>query len=328
MTREEIRANILDINNNCILAELPTSIGKSRIALDFMANKNIKGNILIVIPKLILIDNWKKEFVKWGYEPFLKQVTFSTYISLPKHVNTIFDLVIFDECHHLSERAREAVEDFTSQYYILLSATVTKALKKEIKLLFPGIECCKISMREAIEDAILPDPKVYLIPLQLNSKDKTETLVINKGAKGKAVKAEFRDRFIARKNKLVKYNIQCTQEQYHQDLCSMIDYYKTQYMRTNNQIVFFRWQQKALERLKWLAGLKNDIVKDILKKLKNKRTLTFCNSIEQTEKLGKYCINSKNKESNNYLEMFNRGEINHITACDILNEGEWAPLCF
>ena len=122
-------------------------------------------------------------------------------------------------------------------------------------------------MREAIDEEILPDPKVYLIPLQLDDKKATETMIINKSAKGKAVPIAFKDRFAARKNKSVKYSIQCTQAQYHQDLCSMVDYYKNQYMRTNNQIIFFRWQQKALERLKWLSSLKNDVVKDILKKL-------------------------------------------------------------
>ena len=122
MTREQIRNDILGIQSNCILAELPTSVGKSRVALDFMKERDVKGRILIVIPRNVLIDNWKEEFVKWGYEPYIPQVTFTTYISLPKHVGDKFELVIFDECHHLSERAREAAEELVSDYYILLSA--------------------------------------------------------------------------------------------------------------------------------------------------------------------------------------------------------------
>ena len=57
-----------------------------------------------------------------------------------------------------------------------------------------------------------------------------------------------------------------------------------------------------------------------LNKLNRYRTLTFCSSIEQTEKLGKFCINSKNKKSTEYLDMFNNKEIKHITSCNILNE--------
>lgn len=55
--------------------------------------------------------------------------------------------------------------------------------------------------------------------------------------------------------------------------------------------------------------------------LNGERTLTFCNSIEQTEELGKYCINSKNRNSDEILSKFNSGKINHITACAMLDEG-------
>lgn len=320
MTREQIRNDILNLKSKYILAELPTSVGKTRVALDFMHEKEVEGNILIVIPRLVLIDNWKKEFIKWGYEPYLTQVTFTTYISLPKYTKgKKYDLVIFDECHHLSERAREAAEELISNYILLLSATVNRTLKKEIKMLFPQLECYKISMREAIDEDILPDPEVFLIPLEL-SNNIIETMVINPKAK-KTMKASFSYRFMARKDKNTKYIIECTQKEYYSDLSAMVDFYKRNYLHTNNQAIYFRWQQKAKERLMWLSGLKNNVVLQLLEKLKDKRTLTFCNGIEQTEILGKYCINSKNTESNSILEDFNNEKINHITACNILNEG-------
>lgn len=321
MTRDEIRNDILGIKSNCILAELPTSVGKSRVALDFMNEKKVTGKILIVIPRLVLIDNWKEEFEKWGYEPFLPQVTFTTYISLPKHVGVKFDLVIFDECHHLSDRAREAAEDLISDYYILLSATVNRTLKRNIKMLYPQIACYKISMREAIEEEILPDPRVFLIPLELNKTGNTETLIINPSAKKIYGEIPFSQRFIARKDKSHKYIIKCTQEQYHQDISAMVDFYKRSYFHTNNQAIYFRWQQKARERLVWLSGLKDKVVLEVLSMLQDKRTLTFCNGIEQTKTLGQYCINSKNDDSGKYIKDFNAGKINHITACNMLNEG-------
>ena len=320
MTREQIRNDILNLKSKYILAELPTSVGKTRVALEFMNDKKATGNILIVIPRLILIDNWKKEFIKWGYEPYLSQVTFTTYISLPKYTKSkMYDLVIFDECHHLSERAREAAEELISNYILLLSATVNRTLKKEFKMLFPQLECYKISMREAINEDILPDPEVFLIPLEL-SDNIIETMVINPKAK-KTTKVSFSYRFMARKDKNTKYIIECTQKEYYSDLSAMVDFYKRNYLHTNNQAIYFRWQQKAKERLMWLSGLKNNVVLQLLEKLKDKRTLTFCNGIEQTEILGKYCINSKNTESNSILEDFNNEKINHITACNILNEG-------
>lgn len=320
MAREQVRNDILNLKSKYILAELPTSVGKTRVALDFMHEKEVEGDILIVIPRLILIDNWKKEIIKWGYEPYLPQITFTSYISLPKYTKgKKYDLVIFDECHHLSKRAREAAEELISNYTLLLSATVNRTLKKEIKMLFPQLECYKISMREAIDEDILPDPEVFLIPLELSNKV-TETMVINHKAK-KTTEVSFPYRFMARKDKNTKYIIKCTQQEYYSDLSAMVDFYKRNYFHTNNQAIYFRWQQKAKERLMWLSGLKNDVVLQLLEKLKDKRTLTFCNGIEQTKILGKYCINSKNTESDTILEDFNNEKINHITACNILNEG-------
>ena len=321
MTRDEIRNDILKLNAKSILAELPTSAGKSRVAIEFINEKGLKGNILIVVPRLILFDNWKDEFVKWGYEDILKQVTFTTYISLAKHCDTHYDLVIFDECHHLSERAREAVDYIDSEYNILLSATVKKPLKKEIKLLFPGIKCYKVSLKEAIDENILPDPKVYLVPLQLDNKEVNQFFLTGPKKIKNPIEVPFSSRFQAKRDKTHAYKVMCTQAQYYEEMSSMVDFYKRQYFRTNNQIIYFRWQKAAKDRLMWLSGLKNDVTKKILSTLKDKRTLTFCNSIEQTEILGKYCINSKNDNSAEYLDKFNKKKINHITSCSMLNEG-------
>ena len=41
--------------------------------------------------------------------------------------------MVWDECHHLSERCREAVCSFSIENSILLSATVSKALKEDLK---------------------------------------------------------------------------------------------------------------------------------------------------------------------------------------------------
>lgn len=321
MTRDEIRTDILSSTSNCVLAELPTSVGKSRVALDFMHDRNVTGKILIVIPRKVLKNTWEKEFEKWGYESYFNQVTFTTYISLPKHTEEEFNLVIFDECHHLSARARDAVCDLKSDYYVLLSATITKALRIEIQALFPNIECFKISMKQAIEDEILPDPKVYLMPLELGNEFNSEEIWINQ-KKGRVPKViPFAGRFNARKDKSNTYLIRCTPAQYYQDLSGLVSFYKKAYMKTNNGIMYSKWQRAAKDRLLWLSNQKNGIVLNLLEKLKGKRTLTFCNGVEQTKLLGKYCINSKEKKASEYLEKFNEGKIEHITACDMLNEG-------
>ncbi len=79
---------------------------------------------------------------------------------------------------------------------------------------------------------------------------------------------------------------------------------------------------KCGERLKWLSEVKTSFVSSLLDHVKDERTLTFCNSIEQTKKLGEHYINSENDDNQEILNNFNSGKINHITACNMLDEGQ------
>lgn len=319
VTRESIFEDIKQLKSDNILCQLPTGVGKTKMALDYLNFKQIKGNILIVVPRLVLIDNWKKEFAKWHYDELLSKTIFITYVSLPKLVGNSFEAIVYDEAHHLTERALNAVEAIETKYNVLLSATVNKAQREALKEVWPNLQIYSISMKRAIEENILPDPKVILIPMQLDDTVANQTFTVN--SKGKtSLTVSYEDRF-----KYLKLNakctVKCTARQYYDNLSFWVDKYKKLYMQTNNQRYYFMWQSKAGERLKWLAAQKNNAVLRILKGLSKYRTLTFCSTIDQTKLLGEYCINSANKDSMNNLEAFNNHKIDHITACNMLNEG-------
>lgn len=319
MNREEVGNEIVNSPKPYILAELPTSFGKSKIALDRMAKvcKPVFGTrILIVIPRLVLIENWKEEFKKWGYEEYLNFVEFVTYVSFPKK-HGIYTFCIFDEAHHLSERCRESLPCFALSNAILLSATVGRDLKKELLNSFRNLQICKVSARAAIQEEILPDPKVFLIPLKLDNSVANQEIVKNKSQKVE-IKIPYSQRFNYNKVKNRRIVITCTQQQYYDDLTSLIAWYKRKSYMEVYKNLFLR---KSGERLKWLSEQKTEFIKKLLSLLQDQRTLTFCNGIPQTEELGKYCINSKNGKSNDYLNDFNKGKINHITACNMLDEG-------
>lgn len=323
MTREEVREEILEVSNSNILCELPTSFGKSKIALDLL-NKRVPENprVLIVIPRLVLINNWKKEIEQWGYTERFKGVEFVTYVSFPKKLYTAWwDAIIFDECHHLSERCRDAWNDASSQIaknVILLSATVGRDLKREIKALFPDLYTYKVSARKAIEDEVLPDPRVYLIPLSLDRTYVTHRIVKNPSQKIE-ITIPYVDRWKYKGIKNRRIVITCTQGQYYDDLSSIIEWYRKKMFSETFKNLFLR---KSGERLKWLSEQKSAYVKTLLDLLGKQRTLTFCNGIAQTEELGTCCVNSKNtKQSKENLEQFNDGFIDHITACNMLDEG-------
>jgi superfamily II DNA or RNA helicase len=319
MTREEARNEILSIVNHNVLCELPTSFGKTKVAIDIMQKRLAirEGlRILIVVPRLVLMDNWREEFVKWKVEDYLPFIEFVTYVSLPKKVGT-WDMIIFDEVHHLSERCRDAMVDFNVKYCTLLSATVGRELKKELISLFTDLYVYKVSTKQAIQEEILPDPRVYLIPLTLDNTRSSFEIVKNKSQKVELT-IPFSRRFDYAKVKNRKIIIKCTQKQYYDDMSAMIAWYKNKMFNDIFKNLFLR---TSGDRLKWLSEQKSGYVKVLLDHLRSQRTLTFCNGIPQTEELGKYCINSKNKASEENLHKFNEGKVDHITACNMLDEG-------
>lgn len=318
MTREEISQEVQELGGSNFLLELSTGTGKTKIALDKLKSLYHAGDrkVLIVVPRNVLKGSWNKEIDKW-WKGCPLDITYTTYVSLPKHAGKWW-AVIYDECHHISERCQEIIPEIKAKYNILCSATVKRTQKYVFNSLFSPLVTYSKDLRDTIEDGILPDPTVYLIPLCLSNVP-TETIIKGKG-EGTPVECTWSKRWdTMKKVKNHPIHIRCTELQYYMDLDSQISYWKRR--SKINKFAENRYLQLCGKRLKWLSDKKIGYMFKILSKLRDYRTLTFCNNIDQTEMLGAYCINSKNKNSGKYLEWFNMGKIDHITACDMLNEG-------
>lgn len=318
MTREDILKEVLSLGGSNWLLELATGTGKSRIALEKV--KSLGGKtLLLVVHRVVHKENWAEEISKW-WPNCQMDITVTTYKSLHKYAGT-YDCAIFDECHHLSELCREYLTSYSIKHSILCSATVKDSLKYEFNLIFKGLVTYTKDLRDVLDEEILPDPKVYLLPLSLRMDIPTVSIWKNTKAKGRTIECSYalRWNFIQQKTNPVR--IYCTERQYLCDLNSQVEYWKKKYMATKSPAMKNKWLKLCSDRLKWLSDLKTDMVYELLCHLAGFRTLTFCNSIEQTEVLGKHCINSKNKQSIKVLKDFNEGKIRHITACNMLNEG-------
>jgi superfamily II DNA or RNA helicase len=305
MTREDITKLALSKIDKAkyLILELATGVGKSRIAINLInhicervfKNDGTCADILIVVAKTVHKKTWEDEINKWGGIKS-DHITIECYESLKKYKNAHFDVVILDELQHLSDNRLDILDTINIyEACIGLSATI----KKEMGDFFIrnyNAQIIKCGLREAIENDILPEPTIYLLPIELDTK-----------------KAVF-------KIKKFGKEIITTQRGYYNDLSSLVEWYKNKYLNTRNLRIKNLWLSTAGKRLKWLSEQKESIVLNILKSLKDYRTLTFCSSIEQSERLGKYNITSKNKESIKNLELFNNSKIKHITAVNILNE--------
>lgn len=328
MTREELSAlaiNSVD-KHKCTVLQWSTGVGKSKAAIDcvnFICDRVYKEHesptsVLLLVAKGVHKENWKKEFDKWGINTDL--ITIECYESLKKYEDSYFDVIIADEAQHLSDARLEVLRTIhINESLILLSATLTKAMKEYFKDKYHA-DIISYNIQDAIEDEVLPEPTIYLLPLHF---DHEVSEIIEKNVRcavKNIVTCNWNERWSFIKNKQ-PVRIRCTKRQYLEELNNQIEWYKKKFMCTRSDIIKNRWLKLCNNRLKFLANCKNGIILSLLSQLKNYRTLTFCNSIEQAEVLGKNCIHSRNKESESILVDFNNKKIKHITSVNILNEG-------
>lgn len=326
MTRNELYNSCLDSlgKSNCLLIEATTGFGKSKIAIDLINHlkeerfKDKKTSLLLVVAKRVHKQTWQDEFAKWG-GIHIDNVVMECYESLKKHAGESFDFVLLDEVHHVKSEIRlEMLESIKYNYMFGLSATIPKKLKYWFRIKYKtNIVTCDIV--EAIEDDVLPEPQIVLFPLTLDAYTPSEVWEINPKVKGPVYNIQYKDIWKA-KNAKVHAIVHLTPTQKLKEYNSLIEWQKNKYIRTRNKAFEVLWLNQCGKRLEWLSDHKVPIVKDILKRLRKSRTITFCKTIQQSMLLGRNCIHSQNKEADEVYSKFNQKKINHITAVNILNE--------
>lgn len=334
MTKEELQIQSLSLikQSNRIALQWATGLGKSKAAIE-MANYLIKEykrpiNILLVVAEIAHKSNWKEEFNKWELKT--DNIVIECYASLKKYRNSNWDLIIFDEAHHLGSDLRlDVLTGIQAQNIILLSATLPDQVMQAVSEVFGKFVTSKITLKEAIEWGILPQPKVYLIPLTLDNTYPNCTIIEEWGKKEKRIiyKCKFHERweYVRNKNKYpnVKLEIACTQQQKYDYLSDQFEYWRSQFFRTRQEFIKNKWLQVGSKRKRFLGESKTDVVRLLLHKIRDKRFICFCTSIEQAELLGgKNAIHSKKDNSFDIIDNFNTKKIDNLFAVGMLQEGQ------
>lgn len=317
--RNSIEKQVLDTNKHNIVIEAGTGVGKTRLALEKIRQLYTQDcKILIVIPRNVLIQNWIDEFEKWHYADMLANVTFVTYVSFPKMAGS-WDICVFDEAHHLTERCRGALEMCTISNCIFLSATLKYELQEYLHNRYGhDISHIKVSTRKAIDEDVLPDPKILLIPLQLDNRRANIIYEKNKpkyGEKPLVIPYEQKWNYRNYKGAL---SYRCTQRQYYNEISGLIAWYKK---KNFNPVMKNIWLHKCGVRLQWLSMNKLPYTMKIVDKVtaRHQRFVVFCNTIVESQALHIPAVNSETGLGN--LARFNEGRINKIVAVNCLNEG-------
>ena len=325
---EEVRAAFASSKNVAIQAA--TGVGKSKLALDLCKDMIEPGEqpptVLIVVAEVAHIQNWKDEIAKWSY---VGPVSIVCYASLKKYRNTVWDVIIFDEAHHLGSELRlDIFSTITANHMLFLSATLKQSLLDTLGFHCGPIKVIKMGLQDAFNADILPEPKIILVPLKLDNTHYNELIIEEWGKKDKQKVAECqwceRRRFFRDKKRIPngRLLIHCTQQQKYDYYCEQFEYYKKRYMCTRNEAIKNKWLQWGSKRKTYLGLIKTAVVIDLLTKVHNKRFICFCTNIEQAEFLGSsFAVHSKKKECQTIIDAFNNKAINKLFAVGMLQEG-------
>lgn len=300
MTREDFQRTILNDNNPKVLIEMATGTGKTLTAISLI--EKYGGNWGIVVAETAHINNWKEEFKKWNKEHLLSKVTIFCYASLHKYLN--LNNYVFDETHHLFAPKKILLLhkiNKTLERFIGLSATVTRYQKDKLRHTIGDFKEFKLSLSEAIDHNILPEPKIFLLGIDLTDYDRI-------------CKYHFTKEKYIMLSELEWYNKKSDQ----------IDRYKSLYFETRNPNDERRWMMAALQRKNFLSDVKTRYARILIRKLQNRRLITFCGSIAQAESLGaKLALHSKlSKEKQDViLTEYLSGTTNNIFVKGMLKEG-------
>ena len=335
LVREKIIKEFATHNRLCL--ELPTVVGRTSIARALMEktpletiNKLSGKKILILVGELAHIQNWKEEFYKWGYESYLKYCRIITYASLHKEEGD-YSIIIADEVHHLcTEKRLECIINVHSPVFIGLSATVGRDRFELLREVYPDIKLVSMTLKKAIDTKALPEPKINVIPLELDNTILSEEIVKSRGVAVKRVKinCDYSDMWGYLKDKRkypnLELHVKCTERQKYIEINRDWEFWKNRYMSAKQEFMKNKWLLLGTQRKRYLGELKTRTVYNFIKdKLAGKRYICFCTSIIQQVALAdkNNFINSELKYTQDVINRFNDKKINSLYCVGMAQEG-------
>lgn len=340
MTKDSIQKKareLADSNNNVIL-EWATGTGKTFASLQIINNiisKNKNAFGYLICKENTHLKNWMQEIDKQGMNDLLPNMESFLYASLKKRIK-VADFIIFDECHALTDsRVREANRLIGKDTkLIFLSATIQQSKRCLVySLCRVPPEVYKITLMDAINAKLLPQPEIFLHEIELN--DEIGYSFIMKKGKHLAcpeVSVNYEERFLAlSKSANAKLKVNCNAKQYYEYLSMRMTYldeeirnsqmnYKKKLMLKNSLL------NTATQRKRFIAEFKTKKSQEILNSFRKEKSrfVCFSGSVNQSLALGaSNSVNSKNtKEHNQQLvDDFNDKKSNELLAVNMLREG-------
>jgi len=281
--RQQEFANIWINSGKHGILNLCPRFGKIYTTINIIEKLKPKS-ILIAYPDNKIKDSWKTDFEKRGFDD--SGVTYTTHLSLKKYTENLYDLVVIDEIHLLSEAQIEAAAELLEINITVLGLTGTMTTWTE-RTLEEELEMSVVAtypMEKAIEEGVIVDYEITVVRVPLDNvrKQKYKT-------GDKTEKKQF----------------------------DAYGYVIDSLERQGKATMFLR-----LARMRIIQNsiAKMEKTRELLKKHKDERVLVFCGITKIADSLGIPSYHSK-KEEKQIFDDFVSGKGKHLAVVKIGNTG-------
>ena len=257
--------------------------GKIRTTINILKKLKPK-TILIAYPDNKIKDSWLDDFKEMKYKN--ENITYTTHLSLHKYQDEVYDFVVIDEIHLLSEAQIEAAQMLLAHNEQVLGLTGTLARQTEMTLA-EELELSVVAtytIEQAINEGVIVDYQINVIKVPLDN------ITVN----------DYKGKKRTEKKQFDSYGW-------------VID----QLERSRGNTMFLR-----LARMRIIQNslAKLNVTKKILDAHKDERILVFCGTTKIADSLDIPSHHSKSKDDEAFTG-FTEGEGNHMAVVKIGNTG-------
>ena len=268
---------------------------------------------LVLVPTTQLRDQFREEFIKWGYESCLDTVDFMCYQSAYKMIGKHYDIVVCDEIHlGLSKEYRKFFDNNVFERLLCLTATLPEEYEYKELLLEIAPIVFQITLDECVELGLVSPYSITCKALELTYQERTDYKKIN-------------NRFVYWKGQLGNFDAWENANYILSNLSASPEEKKaaTQFYRA------IRERKKIID----FAENKIEAFKDIVLANPKKRILAFGGANEFTDILTDsiiplaraYHSKKTKKQKEDALESFKKGKVNVLCSTKALNQGFDVP---
>lgn len=277
-------ANMWFAGNRKSILNLCPRFGKIYTTINILEKFNPDITILIAYPDVKIKNSWEEDFKTREYNN--PNITYTTHLSLHKYTTELYDVVIIDEIHLLSDAQLEAAHDLLLINMNVLGLTGTLSSWTEKSLLdrldLPVIATYPIE--QAIEEGVIVDYQITVVKVPLDN----------------TWKKNYKGKLRTEKQQFDAYG-----------------YVINNMMKQGRNTMFLRLARMRIIQNSLAKQVKT---KSLLNKHNDERVLVFCGLTSIADDLGIPSHHSKSSDKDVFND-FAEGKGNHLAVVKIGNTG-------